>query len=177
MSVYYHSSVKNLHLSDVSMAFNLKNDRGKYQQFPLIPFLCLGSFSSDAFIIREGVIKCTWFPISIHLICPPSRHSKCSQEKIQRIFFFFFKSKSFLFLYKNKNREFYFFKVYFVLIQGSGEGRKRERNISQLPTACASAGDQTCNQGMCPDEEPNPQPFGLWDNTPANWATPARVKR
>ena len=29
---------------------------------------------------------------------------------------------------------------------------------------------------MCPDKGPNPQPFGLQDNAPNNWATPPRAE-
>ena len=31
-------------------------------------------------------------------------------------------------------------------------------------------GDQTCKLGMCPDWEPNPWPFGVWDHAPTKWA-------
>ena len=33
-----------------------------------------------------------------------------------------------------------------------------------MPPACAQIGDQTCNPGMCPDQESNPQLCGLQDN-------------
>ena len=36
-----------------------------------------------------------------------------------------------------------------------------ERNIYWLPLARTPTGDQTCNPGMRPDQEPNGQPFGL----------------
>ena len=31
--------------------------------------------------------------------------------------------------------------------------------------------NQTCNLGMCPDWESNPQPFSVWDDIPINWTT------
>ena len=36
--------------------------------------------------------------------------------------------------------------------------------------------DQTRTLGMYPDQESNPQPFGLWDNAPTNWAIAARAQ-
>ena len=68
--------------------------------------------------------------------------------------------------------------------KGEGEwvgGREREkkhrceRTINQLPPKWAVTGDWTCNLGMCPNQESNPWPFGLQDNTPTNWAIPTRV--
>ena len=46
--------------------------------------------------------------------------------------------------------------------------RGREIIINWLPLICALTWDQTCNPGMCPDQELNPQPFSLWDNAPTN---------
>ena len=43
-----------------------------------------------------------------------------------------------------------------------------ERNNDRLPPACTPMGDQTHNLGMCLSWESNPQPFGMWDNTPTN---------
>ena len=57
---------------------------------------------------------------------------------------------------------------------GGGERkRKKERNIDGLPPVCTLTGDRTYNLGMCPDRESNPQHFGLWDNIPTNWPSPA----
>ena len=65
-----------------------------------------------------------------------------------------------------------------LLILEQGEGKKRERGKKH----------QSVSSRMCPDlgpnlsprhvpwQEPNLWPFGLQDNTPANWATPARAK-
>ena len=49
-----------------------------------------------------------------------------------------------------------------------GKEEREERNIDQLPLTCALTTDRTCNPGMCPDRESNPQPFGLWDDAPTN---------
>ena len=46
--------------------------------------------------------------------------------------------------------------------------RGRERNIDWLPPINALTGDRNFNLGLCPDREPNPQPFGVGDATPAN---------
>ena len=35
--------------------------------------------------------------------------------------------------------------------------------------------DQTCNPGMCPDQGPNPPPFGVQDDSPTDPATPVRA--
>ena len=43
-----------------------------------------------------------------------------------------------------------------------------ERNIDWLPPISTLIGDRISNLGMCPDQEANPQPFGLWDNAPTN---------
>ena len=51
----------------------------------------------------------------------------------------------------------------------------RERNINWLSPICALTRDGTCNLGMCPDGGSNPQSFGIRDNAPTDWATPARV--
>ena len=44
-----------------------------------------------------------------------------------------------------------------------------ERNISSLPPVLGPTGDHTL--GMCPGWESHPQPFGVWNNAPTNWAT------
>ena len=49
-----------------------------------------------------------------------------------------------------------------------------ERNIDWLLPTHATTGDWTHNLGMCPDQESNPQHFGVQDDAPTNWATPAR---
>ena len=48
---------------------------------------------------------------------------------------------------------------------------KRERNIDQLPPIHSPTRDQTCNPGMCPDGELNPQSFDVQDDASTNWAT------
>ena len=68
--------------------------------------------------------------------------------------------------------------------EGKG-GKKRgressmwERNINQLPLICTLSRDQTCNLGMCPDQETNWQPFTLWDDpqtTESHWWGPMSI--
>ena len=50
-------------------------------------------------------------------------------------------------------------------------GWEGERNIDQLPPIRTPTGDQTHNLGMCPDQESNPQAFGVQDSAPMHWAT------
>ena len=54
-----------------------------------------------------------------------------------------------------------FFFLLLVPERGERRDKERERNTDQLPPACAPAGDQTCDPGMCPDRELNQRPFGL----------------
>ena len=51
-----------------------------------------------------------------------------------------------------------------------------ERNIHGLPPVHAPTGDRTCNLDICPDWESKLQPFGVWDNSPKNWAWPRLAK-
>ena len=57
------------------------------------------------------------------------------------------------------------------------EEREREININvrekYWSVAVCTTGEQTCNLGVCPDQESNEWPFSSWDDTPTNWATPA----
>ena len=46
--------------------------------------------------------------------------------------------------------------------------REREREMGQLPPVPAPNKNRTCNLGMCPDQESNPQPFAVQEDTPAN---------
>ena len=48
------------------------------------------------------------------------------------------------------------------------EGEEGERNIGQLSPVHAPTGDRTCNLGVCPDQESNLPPFGVWDDAPTN---------
>ena len=57
---------------------------------------------------------------------------------------------------------------------GQGE-RERERNLNQLSIVGAPMGNQTHNLGMCPDQDLNLRPFGVWDDGPTKLAT-ARVE-
>ena len=73
---------------------------------------------------------------------------------------------------------FLFFELKNMFINFTETGRERERkrkNISWLPPIYALMGDRTCNPGMCPDQELNTQPFGVWDDAPTNQALPARA--
>ena len=50
------------------------------------------------------------------------------------------------------------------------EGEEVSQSVSRLLyTPCL--GNQTCNPGMCPDHESDPQPFGSQDDAPAHRAT------
>ena len=59
--------------------------------------------------------------------------------------------------------------------------RERERNIDEtlretlicFPSYAPRNGDWNRNLGMCPDCGSNPEPFGLYDDTPSNWTTSA----
>ena len=52
---------------------------------------------------------------------------------------------------------------------------KENTNMSEKHRLIASwtcpSWDRTCNLGMCPDWESNLQYFGIWEDTPSNWAT------
>ena len=61
----------------------------------------------------------------------------------------------------------------FIDFRKTGKETKREtlmlvRNISQVPPVCPLTRDQTCSLGMCPDQDLNPQPFGVRNDTPTN---------
>ena len=62
-----------------------------------------------------------------------------------------------------------------LLIGKTEEGRKRERDFSvrkkRLLIVRAPTRGWTCNPGMCPDQKPNLQLFGIRDDIPTNWAT------
>lgn len=57
---------------------------------------------------------------------------------------------------------------------GGGErGRQRERQDNQLLPASSVClmGGGTCNPGVCPDQIPKLQPFGVQEDAPTNWAS------
>ena len=56
-----------------------------------------------------------------------------------------------------------------------GEKHRHERNINWLCLLGDLTRGWTHSQGVCPDQESDPQAFGVWDNAPANWDTPARA--
>ena len=75
-----------------------------------------------------------------------------------------------------------------ILERGGGRKRERERNIdvgekhrykretSQLVASCMHPDQGPNSQHRhVPDRESNVLPFSLWDNAPADWATPARA--
>ena len=47
----------------------------------------------------------------------------------------------------------------------------RQRNTDWSPPVCAPTKGQSCNLGVLPDWESNPQPFGVQDEAPTHWAT------
>ena len=49
-----------------------------------------------------------------------------------------------------------------------GREREGERNIDWLSPICTLTRDRTCNLGIRPDWESNPQPFGVWDDAATN---------
>ena len=59
-------------------------------------------------------------------------------------------------------------KILFILERCEGREEERERNICQLPLACAPTGDQACNPGMYSDWVLNWQPLVLRDDTRPN---------
>ena len=66
--------------------------------------------------------------------------------------------------------------------EGGKPGEEKERNINvrekyQLVAfwTCPTE-DWTCNPGICPDQELNPQPFGAQDDTPTNQDTSAMAR-
>ena len=63
-----------------------------------------------------------------------------------------------------------------ILQREEGRERERERNIDLLPLVYTPTRDWTHSLGMCPDQESNPWPSGLWDNTPTNWITLTRAR-
>ena len=75
--------------------------------------------------------------------------------------------------------------LHFTQRERKGE-RKKHQCEREISIGCllisALTRDQTQNLSMFPDQEFNPWPFGLWDNTPTNratptnWATPPRAK-
>ena len=58
---------------------------------------------------------------------------------------------------------------FFIAFREKGRETDRERETPiGFSLIYASNGDQICNLGKCPDQESNPQTFGLQDDTPAN---------
>ena len=58
----------------------------------------------------------------------------------------------------------------FFIAYREGEGRKRNSNC--LPVVRIQTGDQSCNLGMCPDQEPNWGPFSygmMLEPTAPHW--------
>ena len=93
-----------------------------------------------------------------------------------------------LWLYRLQSNVIYIKNILKIFTQGRfliafrKRGREREKHrwweksINWLPPVCALAGDWTCNQGMCPDWESNPQPFGygtMLQPAEPHWPGPA----
>ena len=127
------------------------------------------------------ILPCFGF-VHVSFIYVPENPSPFSSH--YPLLFFFFK--------KNPHLRTFFS----LLLEGRGErkrtrerGRKREEKERERETligcflvwarpgrASALTGDQTCNPGMCPDLDLNPQSFGPWGDAPTNGATPARAR-
>ena len=67
--------------------------------------------------------------------------------------------------------------AYWFLEREKGRENERERepdvreNIDWLPVVWTPIRDQTSQPRYVPDWGSNPQPFGVWDDAPTNWAT------
>ena len=82
---------------------------------------------------------------------------------------------------KNLSFSFYSLPKTCLLISERRKGRERERNIDvrerhrMVASSTCPTGDKTHILGMCPNQELNLQPFGLWDNvqpTEPHWPGP-----
>ena len=59
----------------------------------------------------------------------------------------------------------------FIDFRQRGGEREREKYLydkHRLLPICTPTRNQTHNLGMCPDQESNPQSFGVWDHSPTN---------
>ena len=65
---------------------------------------------------------------------------------------------------------------FLILTWGPAYWFERERGREGEKRRCVPRRDWTQNLGMCPDQDSSLQPFSLRDDTPTNWATPARAK-
>ena len=111
----------------------------------------------------------------IHLV---KCRSSLQWTKKQPLYYFYqFRSKihSRLFLFFNPHA-----KICLLISEKERErGREKHRceidNVREKDWSAASctapSGDWTLSLDMCPDQESNPQPFGVWDDAPANWVT------
>ena len=155
-----------------------------------VPFYILASFTIINWPYRHVLIS--RFSILFHLllclflchfhalfITLAMWYSLISSTELLSNLFFFFKISVVI-------QSLWWFHVNFlkyfilVLILERGEGREREGEEHQCERetmiGCLrhAPGHQVCNPGMCPDQESNRQPYGLWDGRcPTNWATPA----
>ena len=70
--------------------------------------------------------------------------------------------------------------IYFSERGRCGGGQKKksmwERNSNLLPPIHTPTKDQTHSLGMCPDWDLNPQPLGVQDDAPTNWASRLGLK-
>ena len=66
---------------------------------------------------------------------------------------------------------------FFLNLRGRERERGRETDIDPSLLIHAPTKDRTCDLRLCPNGALNLWPLGLWDDTPVNWATPARAGR
>ena len=70
-------------------------------------------------------------------------------------------------------------RICLMIFRGVGWDRESETSmwegdIDWLLPLRTMTWDRTCDLGMCPDWELNPQPFGAMDDAPISWATPPK---
>ena len=124
-----------------------------------------------------------YFPISAILVEKSHLDQRKRELTIFNIFLSFFCNIT---VWKVSFSLFSFFLYFYLhlktcllILERGREGERTRninmRNIDRLPLVHAPTGDQTCNLGMCPDQELNLQPSSLQDDAPTNWARPTRM--
>ena len=84
----------------------------------------------------------------------------------------FFKKKFLKFFLNSYPRTLFFSEL---LLERDRGINKTRQNIDWFLLIDSLTRNGTHSAGMCSDQELNLQPFGVWDDTPTNWATPARA--